>query len=214
MGLTKKQDLKKYLGLSLYIDGFNDNKPRKCYPFTLEFFDELSAYLNIFDNHNLIDNLDDATKYEAMYEFLMLSFKLDKNGMSELLEAIDSDNFETIIKNIKEVNGIKESEENENSGGSPIDWETSINAICTYTSIPRHKIKDLTFSEFISLMSFINKKINWNYKLNTISMVEKPDEYIKDEEYPLHCEPKDDFEPKDGSRRVVTMKEIMGFVNG
>ena len=50
-------------------------------------------------------------------------------------------------------------------------------------------------------------KINYEYKQNTISMVEDPSEYISESEHPLYCE----LENTSNDKKHITMADIQGL---
>lgn len=198
------------LGLPVPISGFNDGLTRLCYPYTLENIENAYYYFSIIDCEDLYENFRDEAKTNALAGLLLESFRIGNDGIEVFLRTIDNDNFKEIISDIKEVNGIEDVDEQVqvSNNSNTLDFETSAYAISAYTSTPLYKIKDMTLKQFKKSVEMVSKKINWDYKLSTISMVENPSEYITEQEHPLYCEPK-----IDKTRKMVTMKELMGFAS-
>lgn len=197
------------LGLPVIIEGFADGKARYCYPFTLEKLTMANMYLSGFDNVDLYKNFKDENSTMAMFCFFKEAFRVETdNDIDELLHAITNENFAEIVCDVKRVSGISDPINGEvdiNKTKESIDWNTAINTIPIYSSTPHHKIKDLTLTQFQTTLHLIGKKINFEYKTNTVSMVKEPSEYIQESDHPLYSEPKHD------EKKVVTMKEIMGL---
>ena len=198
------------LGLPVPITGFNDNIPRLCYPYTLENIENIYYCLSTIDCDDLYENFNDNSKISALALLLKESFRVDDESFGVFVRTIDGDNFKQIISDIKEVNGIEEvsNEGQGNNNSNSLDFEKTAHMISIYTSTPLYMVKTLTLRQFKRSIEEIGKVINWEYKVNTISVVEKPSEHIEDKEHPLYCEPK-----VDKTRRMVTMKEIMGFAS-
>ena len=198
------------LGLPVPIVGFNDGSTRLCYPYILENIENIYYYMSIIDCENLYENFKDETKLSALAMLLKESFQVNNEGFEVFIRTIDSDNFKEIISDIKEVNGIEDidNEAQANNNSNSLDFEKTVHLISIYTSTPLLDVKKLTLRQFKRSIEEISKVINWEYKINTISLAEKPSEHIEDKEHPLYCEPK-----VDKTRRMVTMKEIMGFAS-
>lgn len=212
--MVENCELQLALNLPIDIVGFYDGKPRKCYAYTLENINKANGYLSIFGGCSLNDIMNDETMTTALYLFLVDSFRVDNKELEDLLENITDDNFDDIISDIKACNGITDDIGERDISSNAIQWNTAVSAIVAYTAIPLDKIKDLTLIQFNDVLEIIGKKINWEYKTNTITNVEKPNEYITQEEHPLHSEPKvkssGKYKDKNG-HRVMTMKEAMGL---
>ena len=209
--MITNQEKNMALGIGVSISGFNDGVLRKCYPFTLEKLDELNLYLAIINCEDLNENVNSEYTYAAFLSLLRFSFRdLNNEEFGQLLDAIDENNFIEIIKDIKKVNGVvdRKGEIDLNESKNTIDWTVAVSAISAYTCIPFNQIKDLTLPAFNGVMEMIGKKINWQYKEATIGLVKEPSKHISEDEHPLHSEPKVE------GKKMVTMKEIMGFVNG
>lgn len=198
------------LGLPVPINGFNDGSTRLCHPYTLESIEVLYYCLSVINCEDLYDNFEDNDKVQALALLLKDSFQIPDEGFNVFVRTIDKDNFKELISDIKEVNGIEDSDEEPvqvSNRSNSLDFETSAHMISVYTSTPLNQVKDMTLKQFKRSIEAISKVINWNYKVSTISLTEKPSEYIEDKEHPLYCEPK-----VDKTRKMVTMKEIMGFM--
>lgn len=197
------------LGLPVPITGFNDGSTRLCYPYTLENIENIYYCVSVIDCENLYENFKDEAKISALVLLLKDSFRVSDEGINVFVRTIDESNFKEIISDIKEVNGIEEIEESVqvNNNSNSIDFETSAHMISIYTSTPLYKVKDMTLKQFKRSIEAISKIVNWDYKVKTIALAEKPEEYIEDKEHPLYCEPKVE------GKRMVTMKEIMGFAS-
>lgn len=198
------------LGLPVPITGFDDNVPRLCYPYTLEKIENIYYYMSVIDCDDLYENFKDESKVSALALLLKESFQVSDEGFEVFVRTINNDNFKEIISDIKEVNGIEEADEEVqvNNNSNSLDFEKTAHMISIYTSTPLLDVKKLTLRQFKKSIEEISKVINWEYKISTISLAEKPSEHIQDNEHPLYCEPK-----VDKTRRMVTMKEIMGFAS-
>ena len=202
------QELEMALGLPVVVEGFADGKARYCYPFTLEKLTMVNMYLSSFDNRDLYENFKDENSTIAMVYFFKEAFKPEtEDDIDELLHAITNENFAEIVCDVKRVSGISDpnGEVDINKTKESIDWNTAVNTIPIYSSTPHDKIKDLTLTQFQTTLHLIGKKINFEYKTNTVSMVKEPSEYIQESDHPLYSEPKHE------DKKVVTMKEIMGL---
>ena len=198
------------LGLPVPITGFNDGSTRLCHPYTLENIEYMYYCISTIDCENLYENFKDETKISALALLLQDSFRIDKEGFGVFVRTIDDSNFKEIISDIKEVNGIEELDEpmEVNNNSNSLDFEKSAQLISIYTSTPLYKIKDLTLKQFKRSIEEISRNINWEYKISTIALAKEPSEHINEDEHPLYCKPK-----VDKTRRMVTMREIMGFAN-
>lgn len=209
--MITNQEKNMALGIGVTISGFNDGVLRKCYPFTLENLDDLNISLAIINCDDLNENFNDEYTYFTFLSLLKFSFRdLNEEEFEKLLDAIDEKNFNEIINDIKKINGVVDSkgEIDLNKSKNTVDWTVAVSAIIAYTCIPFNQIKDLTLPAFNGVMEMIGKKINWEYKEATIGLVKEPSKHLSEDEHPLHCEPK-----KEG-KRITTMRDIMGFVNG
>lgn len=197
------------LGLPVPITGFNDGSTRLCHPYTLENIEVIYYCLSVIDCEDLHENFKDETKSQALVLLLKDSFQIPNEGFEVFARTIDADNFKELMSNIKEVNGIEDNEDSVqvSNRSNSLDFETSAHMISVYTSTPLNQVKEMTLKQFKRSIEAISKVVNWNYKISTIALVEKPSEYIEDKEHPLYCEPK-----VDKTRKMVTMKEIMGFM--
>lgn len=198
------------LGLPVPITGFNDGSTRLCYPYTLENIENIYYSISVINCENFYENFKDETKISALVLLLKDSFRISDESLEVFVRTIDDNNFKEIISNIKEVNGIEEINEADqvDNNGNSIDFEKSAHMISIYTSTPLYMIKTMTLKQFKRSIEEISKVINWDYKINTIALSEEPNEHIDEKEHPLYCEPK-----VEKGKRMVTMKEIMGFAN-
>lgn len=198
------------LGLPVPITGFNDGSTRLCHPYTLENIEYIYYYISTIDCENLYENFKDETKLSALILLLKDSFRVSDEGFEVFVRTIDDSNFKNIISDIKEVNGIEELDEpmEVNNNSNSLDFEKSVQLISIHTSTPLYKVKDLTLKQFKRSIEEISRNINWEYKISTIALAEKPSEHIDEKEHPLYCEPK-----VEKGKRMVTMKEIMGFAS-
>lgn len=206
--MIRGQELERQLGLPVVIEGFKDGKARKCYPFTLENLTQVNMLLSGFDHTDLYKNFKDEDATMCMLFFFKESFRpATEEETDELLHAIDSENFAEIVCDIKKVSGISDAngEVDIHKTTESVDWKTSLNAIPVYTATPHYKVKDLTLTQLQSTLTLIGKKINFEYKTNTIGLVKKPDQYIKDEEHPLYSE------PDVSDKKHVTMSDVQAL---
>lgn len=204
------QELEKQLGLPVVVEGFNDGKARKCYPFTLEKLTQANMLLSGFDHEDLYKNFKNEDATMCMLLFFKEAFRPEtEDETNELLHAVDASNFSEIVCDIKKVSGISDAngEVDIHKTTESIDWKTSINAIPIYTSTPHSQVKDLTLTQFQETLRLIGKKINFEYKTNTLGLVKKPNEYLKDSEHPLHSE------PEVSNKKHVTMSDVQGLFN-
>lgn len=194
------------LGVPIIIEGFADGKARYCHPFTLGKLTICNLYLSNFNHEELYENFKDKNSTKAMLSFFREAFKPEtEEETNELLHAITNDNFAEIVRDIKMVSGISDPTKGEvdiHKTTNSIDWNVAVNSIPVYTSTPHHKVQDLTLTQFQTTLQLIGKKINFEYKLGTISLVKSPDKHISESEHPLYSEPKNE-------NRVMTMKEAM-----
>ena len=206
--MIRGQQLEMNLGLPVVVEGFNDGKARKCYPFTLEKLTEANMLLSGFDHNDLYKNFKDEDATMCMLFFFKEAFRpSSQEETDELLHALDAENFSEIVCDIKKVSGISDAkgEVDIHKTTEAIDWKTSLNAIPVYTSTPHSQVKDLTLTQLQATLTLIGKKINFEYKSNTIGLVKKPDQYIKDEEYPLYSE------PDVSDKKHVTMDDVQAL---
>lgn len=211
--ILPNQQMEMALGLPIAISGFNDNAVRMCYPFKLYEIKLLYLYLGTIDNTDLYANFEDEMKTQSMAEMFIRCFQITENEeVDVLLHSIDKDNFAEIVSDIKTVNGINGDADNVNdipSSGSDssMSWEVAVNIIPLYSATPIDKVKEMTVPQFNKTMELIAKKINYEYKQNTISMVEDPSEYISESEHPLYCE----LENTSNDKKHITMADIQGL---
>ena len=211
--IMPNQEIEMALGKPVMVSGFNDGQVRGCIPFKLEDMTVLNILLSNINQNDLYDNFKDERKTEYMATLFSMSFKPnDDNEFETLLHSIDANNFAEIISDIKTVSGILDNngEDDIEKSKNTIDWNTAINSIPIYTSTPHDKVGKLTLPQLNTTLKLIGKKINYEYKSNTISMVKEPNDYIKDSDHPLYCD-------KNEGKKHVTMsdiKELMKLKNG
>ena len=198
------QDLNMALGLPIYLSNFTDKKVRLCYPYKMRDLYKINNYIAFI---NMVDYDENFKKEESIISIRSLieeSFKNDK--LEEVLSAIDDTNFFDVMKDIKTINGLSdESGEKYIEGSSDsIDWSTSVCSIMTYTSNSINDILDMTFTQFNDCLNAIGKKINWEYKTETISLVEDPGEYIEETDHPLA--------PKKKHKKMMSMNDLDGLI--
>lgn len=202
------QELNIALGNPIWITGFTDNKPRLCYPYKLKDINELQSYLQFIKLDKYEDNFLKNESIVSINMILTQSFKDDE--VSTVLAFIDKTNFKEIFTDIKTVNGIDSvtqeipEEFKDMQGG--IDWSTSINAVMTYTANSMNDVKEMTYGQFNSCLSYIGRIITWNYKVSTVGLVKEPDEYIDEDDYPLAQQHK--------KKDHMTMSDLSGFKEG
>lgn len=213
--ILEGQEMDLSLGTGVFIDGFNDGIPRKCFPYTLEHLSMLNVNLSLINQTDLYENFRDENKTLAMATIFKNAFRTesDEETMS-LLQNIDSDNFAEILCDVKRVSGISDGS-NEidfnktfQDSKNKMSWNVSINSIPVYSSTPINEIKNMTLTQFNETLRLIGKKINWQYKIDTLSMVKEPKKYLKDEEHPLYND--SPTERKDH----MTMEDIVGLMGG
>ena len=199
------QELEMALGLPVEITSFVDGVPRKCYPFNLKTLYRANTYLNFFDQKDMVGNLQQEESSIGMMCFLSESFK--DADTRELLTNITKENFPEIIEDIKFVNGFVDScgEKDLDAAKESIDWLTSINAIQTYTSNTVEEISKMSLYQFSTLLNFIGKKINWEYKTGMLDVVAEPNDFIEVEDHPLSNSSKIEH------KNHMTMEDIMGL---
>lgn len=209
--ILPNQQMEMSLGLPIAVQGFNDNAVRMCFPFKLYEIKLLNLYLGSIDNTDLRENFKDENKTETMVQLFTRAFNVSGNEeVDAFLHSIDENNFAELIEDIKTVNGIPTDigETNENNVGesnSSMTWELAVSIIPLYSATPLEQVKEMTLPQFNKTIELIAKKINYEYKENTISMVSDPSEYIDESEHPLYSEPK----VKD--TKYVTMADIQGL---
>lgn len=199
------QELEMALGLPIEIDSFLDGLPRKCYPYKIIDLYKANTYLSFFDHKDMAGNMQDENKTIAMICFLAESFK--DTDIEELLKNINNELFPEIICDMKFVNGIidNDGEKDLDKSKESIEWSTSTSAIITYTSSTYEDIKNMTLTQFTTLLGFIGKKINWEYKSGILDLAKDPSDFIGQDEHPLSS--------KNGSKakKHMTMSDVMGL---
>lgn len=209
--MIKGQELNIALGEPVLLTGFSDNKPRLCYPYKLKDFYKLTSYLSFVDMDSFDKNFQSKESIVSLQCLFKDSFQ-DCNTL-DVMKVVLEEQFFEIINDIRLVNGldvvhsnkerkIKQTHEEMTSNES-IDWDTSVSAITTYTSNSIEDIKNMTFGQFQHLLRMVGKRLNYEFKMNTISNVEKPSEYIKEDEHPLYS-----TGPK---KNYMTMSDLEGF---
>lgn len=213
--ILEGQEMDLSLGTGVFIDGFNDHIPRKCFPYTLENISMLNVNLSIINQTDLYENFRDNEKTILLATIFKQSFRTESDEETlELLHTIDSDNFPNILSDIKKVNGIVDNtgeidiDKTFKDSSSGINWSTAINSIPLYSSTPLYKVKDMTLIQFNETLRLIGKKINWQYKVDTVSLSKEPSKYIQDSEHPLY----NDSKPE--GKKFMTMADISGFMGG
>ena len=209
--MVNSQEMEINLGLPVIVEGFNDGVPRRCYPFKLSNLTMANLYLSSFDQENIYENFGDDGRTQAMKLFFQEAFKpKDQSELVNLLNAIDGDNFAEIVGDIKKISGIvdidKTLKKTYQVNGEKISWGRMVNIIPLYTSTPHSQIKDMTLVQLNETIDLIQRKINWDYKVNTLSLVKEPDKYINKQDGLFY------EEPKKGEQKVTTMKEIMDMM--
>lgn len=210
--MIRGQEMEIAMGLPVMIEGFKDGRVRMCYPFKLKNISLANGLLSSFDHKDLYKNFKDEQATQNMATLFALAFKVTEDkDLNDLLHAIDIDNFSEIISDIKKVSGIEDVKESKqktpvNSGSQQaIPWELGVNIIPVYTSVSYDQIPELTLTQYHKLIELIGKKLNYEYKTNTIGLVKDPSNYIAEKDNPLYSEPK--FEDK----QHVTMNDIQGL---
>lgn len=207
------QELELSLGLPIVIGGFKDGSVHMCYPFKLEEITTLNMLLSNFNNYDLYDNFKDELKTETLITFLSKSFGMFDEDLRLIVEQIDSTNFSEIIKDIKAVSGVYDQEvstTNSVGGAKPEStWRVMVSSIVTYTSLTYNDIKDMTMNQLNDITQSISKKIDWEYKLSTVSMVENAQEHIKESDHPLRAIYSGGHSKT--TKRHMTMEDISGL---
>ena len=202
-------------GVDVYLSGFADGVPRRCYPYKMRDLNKINSYLSFINEDDFDLNFQRPESIRSIQELFSDSFRdenglpLSDDGMTALFKAVNNENFKELIKDIKTLNGFRD-----NSGerimdtgdeDTGIDWETSVSAILVYTSNSVKDILEMTFPQFNDCLLEIGKKINWEYKTDTLSLVEKPDEHIGEEDHPLSKR------ERTSSKKRMTMKDLQGM---
>lgn len=203
------------LGVGVFIDGFADRVPRKCYPFTLENICMLNVNLSIFNHNDLYENFKDENKTLAMASVFQEAFRTETNEETmALLHNINSDNFAEIISDIKRVSGISDIngeidfEKTFKDNKEKMNWDIAVNSIPIYSSTPITQVKDMTLTQFNETLRLIGKKINWQYKVDTLQLTKEPNKYIAEKEHPLFND------AIDKTKKHMTMEDIAGLMGG
>lgn len=212
--INKSQDMKRALGEPVYIEGFKDGIPRLAYPFKLRDLHIANIFLSAIDCEDFYANFKDPTgvKGDMLRQLLVYVFRLQSESSDEIdtfVHQIDSENFASIITDIKEISGIRDDDKKDKKkdGKDEMDWQYAVCVVSKYTGSSIEEIKDMTLDQFNTFYRIVIKDINWNYKVSTVQNVTEPSKYIQDKEHPLYNDM-----PSNGSKpRMVTMKEIMGF---
>jgi hypothetical protein len=198
------QELNLALGLPVYMTGFRDEKPRRCYPYKMEDFYKFNSYTAFINVDDYEENFKSDEAMASLMTLLIESFPEEKD-QDALLKAVDGENYKSIIADIKKVNGVADDvgERDVEKTGSAMSWEDSISAIPVYTANTFEDIKKMTFLQLTNCLSAVGKKINWEYKTSTINLVEDPNDYIADSDHPLSSTEK---------KTQMTMEDLKGLV--
>lgn len=213
--ILQNQEMDMALGLGVYIDGFADGVPRKCYPFKLKELTDVNVRLSMFDHVDLYENFKDRNKTVAMAEIFGKAFNTEtEEEANDLLHQINADNFAEIVCDVKTVSGISDTQGEpevdkafQNKQGK-MDWGVAINSIPIYSSISMNEIPEMTLTQLNKILELIGKRINWEYKVDTLSMVKEPKKYLKETEHPLYSD------GKDPNKKHMTMDDIAGLMAG
>lgn len=192
--MIKGQEMNIALGLPVYVSGFSDGVPRRCFPYKLKDLYKLNSYLSFINGENFNKNLETAeslASIKALFEESFVEYVND-NPENEIFKFINEFNFVDIFDDIKTINGLTKEAEKEivNISGNKadvdnIDWFTSIGVVMLYTSNGIEDIQNLTLQQYNHLLQSIGKQINWEYKIQTVSLTDSPNEYISEEDHPL-----------------------------
>ena len=210
--MINSQKMEISLGLPVVIEGFRDGIPRLCYPFTLSNITMANLYLSSFNHNDIYENFkdDSGTKTKAMQLFFKEAFQVQGDDLTALVKAIDKDNFAEIVNDIKTISGIKDVDEQTSKtyqvAGDTISWNRMVSIIPLYTSISINEVRNMTLIQLNEVLELIQKKINWDYKISTISLVKEPNKHIETKDSMFY------EEPKKGEQKVTTMKEIMSMM--
>lgn len=204
--MVKGQELELALGLPVYLDGFIDGVPRKCYPYKLSELSTLNMYLSSVDGIEF-ENLQHDHLLALTY-LLTDSFK--ECDVTDVVKNIDLSNYKELITDIKYVSGIidKQDEIDIKKSSETLSWSKSISAIQKYTSNTYKDICDMTLRQFNAILEFIGVAINWEYKTTMVPHVKDSDKFLTEKEHPLAS---DVF--KDSGKKRMTMKDMQSFMD-
>lgn len=204
--LVKGQEMELALGLPVYIDDFIDGVPRKCFPYKLSQLSILNMYLTNIDEVDF-----ESLQHEQLLSLTyLLSDSFKECELEDVVNNIDSTNYNEIISDIKYVSGISDDqgEIDIKKSSDALSWSKSTSAIQKYTSNSHKDICDMTLRQFNSILEFIGAAINWDYKVLMVPHVKDADNFIADKDHPLSS----DIIRNNGKKRM-TMKDMQSFMD-
>lgn len=200
--MIKNQDMELALGLPIELNCFLDGVPRLCYPYKLKDLRKLSWYLTFIDIESLENTISQKQGAVALLSLLKESF-LDYE-QEEILKNISEDNFNELITDIKTISGLTsfDSKDKSDESHESLSWQKSISVIQVYTSNTIKDICEMTLNSYRAVLSAIGFKLNWDYKVETITSVKEPNNYISNSEHPLASD------IINSSKKYMTMEDV------
>lgn len=202
--MIKDQDMELALGLPVEISSFVDGIPRLCYPYKLKDLRKLTWYLTFIDTENLEKTISIKESAIALISLLKESFP--DYDEQDILSNITADNYNEILSDIKQISGLSSFDDcNDDNNGESLSWKKSISIIQVYTSNTIKDICEMTLNNYRSLLSAIGFKLNWDYKIETITSVKEPNNYIDKSEHPLASD------IINTTKRYMTMSDVQNL---
>lgn len=200
--MIKNQEMELALGLPIELDCFLDGVPRLCYPYKIKDLRKLTWYLTFIDIESLENTISKKESAVALLSLLKDSF-VDYE-QEEVLKNISESNFSELITDIKRISGLNsfDSKDKSNDSHETLSWQKSISVIQVYTSNTIKDICEMTLNTYRSVLSAIGFKLNWDYKVETITSVKDPNNYINNSEHPLASD------VINSSKKYMTMEDV------
>lgn len=190
------------LGLPIELDCFLDGIPRLCCPYKLKDLRKLSWYLTFINIESLEETIKVKERAVALLSLLKDSFP--DYEQEDILQNVNEDNFKELMTDIKTTSGLISFDSKDKSTDSheSLSWQKSISVIQVYTSNTIKDICEMTLNTYRSVLSAIGYKLNWEYKVETITSVKEPNNYIQNSEHPLASD------IVNSSKQYMTMEDV------
>lgn len=98
-----EKDIVSALGLGVEVDCFLDSRPRTAYPITLKDYPEFIRSISTISLDNMAHAFF-ADNGEGLKNAIALTFGVE--AVEDILENVDSTNYEEFIKKIFAINGL------------------------------------------------------------------------------------------------------------
>lgn len=197
-------------GDPMKISGFANKKEWEIKPLKVKDTILLQGLLDKIDEDNMMNNQDDEN-IEALNAIISLVFNITTvEDMKNIYKDITEDFFPLLMQDIRIVNDIQKTSKIQ-GGSNTTTWKTTI-ASLVMNGISFEQIKELTMFQFNQLVNCLQKKTIFDYKVNTVMIAKEPSKHLSDSDFPLYDDTQLVINKNDGTKkRVITMKEIMGF---